>query len=154
MRLLPNLAGRRKTAAPYKFFGPSLPLRVYDVLPEGTDGFETARTSMVPKPLGAECNRRGCLMTFAPVMWTIWGVLVAAMAALHVYRSNLMRDEEDQVFLDDSFEHEKSAQAVIAAKVNKVEPVLRIFEWSVAVATVLVILYYIWQVAVVQLHLI
>jgi hypothetical protein len=87
-------------------------------------------------------------MAFVPVMWTIWCVLVAVMAALYIYRSNLTRDEEDQIFLDDSFEHEKTAQAAIIAKVSKVEPVLRVAQWMVAGMTVVVLTYYVRDILV------
>ena len=90
---------------------------------------------------------------FVPVMWSIWCVLVASVAALHVYRSNLTRDEEDQIFLDESFEHEKQAQAAIVTKVNKVEPVLHGLQWAVAAVTLIVIGYYLYEMVVVQLHL-
>jgi hypothetical protein len=82
-------------------------------------------------------------MTIVPVMWAVWGLIVLSTAALYIYRSNLTRDEEDQIFLDDSFEHEKNAQAAIIAKVNKVQPVLRIALWLVGIATLFVIGYYI-----------
>lgn len=81
-------------------------------------------------------------MTLVPVMWSVWGLLVVLTAALYVYRSNLERDEEDQIFLDDSFEHEKTAQAAIIAKVNKVQPLLRVSWWLVGLATACVIVYY------------
>jgi hypothetical protein len=87
-------------------------------------------------------------MTFMPVMWTVWGVVVAAAALLHVYRGSLMKDEEDQIFLDESFDHEKLAQAAIVAKVNKVEPVLKIAYWLVAAMTVIVVAYYIRDIMV------
>ena len=82
-------------------------------------------------------------MTFVPVMWSVWGLFVLIMAALILYRSRLTRDEEDQIFLDDSFSQEKSLQAAIIAKVNKVQPLVRISEIVVAVATLFVIGYYI-----------
>jgi hypothetical protein len=87
-------------------------------------------------------------MTFMPVMWTVWGVLVGAAALLHVYRGSLTKDEEDQIFLDDSFEHEKLAQAAIVARVNKVEPVLKIAYWLVAAMTLVVVVYYIRDILV------
>jgi hypothetical protein len=82
-------------------------------------------------------------MAIVPVMWVVWSALVAFTAALYVYRSNLTKDEEDQIFLDDSFNHERVAQAAIVAKVNKIQPLLRVALWLVAVATLFVIGYYI-----------
>ncbi|MGO9435182.1 MAG: hypothetical protein ACLPH3_04030 [Terracidiphilus sp.] len=82
-------------------------------------------------------------MGIAPILWTVWSALVIFTAALYIYRSNLTKDEEDQIFLDDSFNHVKSAQAAIVDKVNKVQPLLRVALWLVGVATVLVLGYYI-----------
>jgi hypothetical protein len=82
-------------------------------------------------------------MTFVPIMWTVWSAVVLIMAALYIYRSSLTRDEEDQIFLDDSFEHEKTAQAVIVSKVAKVEPMLKVVRWVVGAMTAVVILYYV-----------
>jgi hypothetical protein len=82
-------------------------------------------------------------MTFAPVMWTIWAAFVVFTAAMYIYRSSLARDEEDQIFLDDSFEHEKAAQALICSKVAKVEPLVRVGYWLVAAMTVIVVAYYV-----------
>jgi hypothetical protein len=82
-------------------------------------------------------------MTFAPVMWTVWAAFVVFTAAVYIYRSSLTRDEEDQIFLDDSFEHEKAAQAVIVSKVARVEPLVRVGYWLVAAMTVVVVAYYV-----------
>ena len=43
---------------------------------------------------------------FVPVMWIIWSAFVLFMAVLYIYRSSLTKNEEDQIFLDDSFAHE------------------------------------------------
>jgi hypothetical protein len=90
-------------------------------------------------------------MTFVPVMWTVWAAFVTLMAGLYIYRSSLTRDEEDQIFLDDSFDHERAAQAVITAKVAKVEPLVRVARWIVVAMTVFVIAYYIRDIML-QLH--
>jgi len=87
-------------------------------------------------------------MTFLPVMWTVWGVLVVCAAILHVYRGSIAQNEEDQIFLDESFDHERLAQAAIVAKVNKVEPVLKVAYWLVAAMTVVVVLYYVRDILV------
>ncbi len=87
-------------------------------------------------------------MTFMPVMWVVWSLLVLVMAGLYIYRSSLTKDEEDQIFLDDSFDHERNAQAAIVAKVNRLEPALKVSYWLVAVMTVVVIVYYVWDILV------
>ena len=92
-------------------------------------------------------------MSFVLVMWMIWSLLVLILAALYIYRSNLTKNEEDQIFLDDSFEHEKAEQAVIAAKLAKIEPVVLTARWIVIVATGAVIVYYVWSILHFELHI-
>jgi len=82
-------------------------------------------------------------MTFVPMMWTVWGVFVALMLSLHIYRGSLEKNEDDQIFLDDSFEHERTEQMAIVAKVQKVEPALRVAKWLALTMTVIVIVYYV-----------
>jgi hypothetical protein len=85
-------------------------------------------------------------MTIVPVMWAVWGLLLVIAAAIYLYRSRLTRDEEDQIFLSDGFDHERVAQTAILAKVNKIQPVLTLFMWLVGAATVFVIAYYLWDI--------
>jgi hypothetical protein len=87
-------------------------------------------------------------MTFVPVMWTAWAALVVITAGLYIYRSNLTRDEEDQIFLDDSFEHEKVEQAAIVARAQKLEPALRVAQWLVVAMTAVVLIYYVRDILV------
>ena len=87
-------------------------------------------------------------MTFAPIMWSVWGVCVALMLSLHIYRGNLEKDEDDQIFLDDSFDHERAAQTAIVARVHKIEPALRLAKWLALAMTVVVIVYYIRDIMV------
>jgi len=82
-------------------------------------------------------------MAIAPVLWAVWGVLVLFTAALFIYRSTLTKNEEDQIFLDDSFDHMKIEQAAIVAKVNKIQPLLRVAMWLVGAATLSVVGYYV-----------
>jgi type VI protein secretion system component VasF len=82
-------------------------------------------------------------MKFVPVMWTVWGVLALITAALYIYRSSLTRDEDDQLYLDDAFQQEKSAQEAIVAKVNKTEPALRVSLWAIGAMTLFVAGFYI-----------
>ena len=81
-----------------------------------------------------------------PVMWSVWGVLVLIMSGLFIYRSNLSKDEEDQVFLDDAFNHERTAQAAIVTKINKVQPLVKAATALVGVATLFVVGYYVMDI--------
>ena len=81
-----------------------------------------------------------------PVVWSVWSLCVLFVAVMYLYRSRLTRDEEDQIFLGDSFSHERTAQAAIAEKVSKIEPLVKTSVWLAGGATVLVIAYYIWDV--------
>ena len=85
-------------------------------------------------------------MTMVPVMWSIWGALILILAVLYLYRSRLERDEEDQIFLDDSFNHVKSQQAAILEKVSKIQPAFRVSMGLAGAATLFVIAYYVWDV--------
>ncbi len=86
-------------------------------------------------------------MTLVPtIMWAVWTLLLVITAAVYLYQSRLTRDEEDQIFLSDGFEHEKSAQTAIQAKVTKIQPMLKACQVLVGVATVFVIGYYIIDV--------
>jgi heme/copper-type cytochrome/quinol oxidase subunit 2 len=85
-------------------------------------------------------------MTLVPMMWIVWGVLAVLAAALYLYRSSLTRDEEGQIYLDDAFQHEKTAQEALVAKVSKVEPALRVSIWLIGIWTLMVVAYYVWDV--------
>jgi hypothetical protein len=86
-------------------------------------------------------------------MWIVWSAFVCIATALYIYRSNLTKNEEDQIFLDDSFSHEQSEQAAIVARVAKVEPIVRIARWLVVGMTVIVVAYYVRDILL-QLHVI
>jgi hypothetical protein len=79
-------------------------------------------------------------------LWSVWSAFALFLAVLHVYRSSLGRDEEDQIFLDDSFDHQKAEQAVITARVAKIDPWIRIASWLLAAMSVLVVIYYVRDV--------
>lgn len=85
-------------------------------------------------------------MPFVPVMWSVWGLTILVLAFMFLYRSRLSRDEEDQLFLGESFSHEQTAQQAIIAKVNKVQPLIRVSKIVAGVATLFVIGYYLTDV--------
>jgi hypothetical protein len=82
----------------------------------------------------------------APVMWSVWGGILLLFILVKVYSGRVGRDEESQIFLGDSMQQERSAQAVIAAKVNKVEPVKKAVIALLGMATLWVIGYYLFDI--------
>lgn len=92
-------------------------------------------------------------MTFVPILWSAWGAVVVLLLSLHIYRGSLEKNEDDQIFLDDSFDHEKAAQMAIVAKVQKIEPALRVAKWLALTMTIVVIVYYIRDILV-QLNIV
>jgi hypothetical protein len=76
-------------------------------------------------------------------MWSIWGALVLLMIILKIYNSRLTRDEDDQLILDDSFNHIKVEQDILMAKIHKLEPIMRVATGLAGAATLFVIGYYI-----------
>jgi cbb3-type cytochrome oxidase subunit 3 len=123
-----------------------VPIRRYDGQPYGPSTHETAIPARTRRYLGPGVFWRWSMTGFVPVMWTVWGVLVLILVALYVYRAKLTQDEDDQLILDESFDNVKNEQAEIIAKVNKIEPLVRILKWAVALATVSVLAYYIWDI--------
>ncbi len=85
-------------------------------------------------------------MTIVPMIWATWGAVVLFAVSLYLYRSSLQKNEEDQIFLDDSFDHQRAEQAAIVARVHKIEPLLRVAFWLVGIASLGVIGYYVMDV--------
>jgi hypothetical protein len=83
---------------------------------------------------------------FAPVMWSVWGAFVLLFIVVKIFTGRVARDEESQIFLGDAMLQEKSAQAAIAAKVNKIEPVRKATLVLVGLATVFVVGYYLFDI--------
>ena len=83
---------------------------------------------------------------FVPIMWAVWGVLIAITLALKIYTGRLSRDEDDQLVLDPAFDHIKDEQAAIVAKVNEIEPLRKVMLWLAVAMTIVVIGYYVMDV--------
>ena len=82
-----------------------------------------------------------------PIMLMVWAGLALITAVLYAYRTSLTRDEEDQLFLDDAFSHEKAVQDAILAKVNRIEPAIRASLIATVAMTVIVVGYHGWNAA-------
>jgi hypothetical protein len=54
-----------------------------------------------------------------------WGAVTLALIILLFYRSTLTRQEDDQLFIDESSSSRATEQRELIAKVNKINPVLK-----------------------------
>jgi hypothetical protein len=79
------------------------------------------------------------------ILWIVWAVVLAIMLILLAYRGTLTRYEEDQLFLDEAADHQKQEQNELLAKVNKIQPFVRVATGATCVLTACVIGYYVWD---------
>ena len=86
-------------------------------------------------------------MSLNPVLLTIWAILSTCFLALLVYRGQLTRYEDDQLFLDDniSTSHERNLQRSIVRKVTRIEPVVRVLGGAAGLITVCAVGIYVWN---------
>jgi hypothetical protein len=83
---------------------------------------------------------------FALDMWIVWGVLAILFAAVKIYSDSLIKNEENQLILDDAFSQLKSEQATIQANVHKLAPIKMASMWIWIAASVFVVGYYILDI--------
>ena len=55
-----------------------------------------------------------------------WGVVTGILLILLFYRSTLTRQEDDQLFIDESSSSRATEQSQLIAKVNKINPLVKI----------------------------
>jgi len=60
--------------------------------------------------------------------WSLiaWGVVTGILFILLFYRSTLTRQEDDQLFIDESSSSRATEQSQLIAKVNKINPLVKL----------------------------
>jgi hypothetical protein len=59
-------------------------------------------------------------------MLIVWGVVTGIFLILLFYRSALTRQEDDQLFIDESSSSRATEQSQLIAKVNKINPLVKL----------------------------
>jgi flagellar biosynthesis/type III secretory pathway M-ring protein FliF/YscJ len=90
-------------------------------------------------------NRKRWMM-IVPVMWVVWCSLVVLLLIVKMYASRLSRDEDDQLVLQDSFDHVRVEQANIVARLNKLQPIQTGVLVALGLATLFVAGYYVLDI--------
>ena len=59
-------------------------------------------------------------------MLIAWGIVTGILLILLFYRSTLTRQEDDQLFIDESSSSRATEQSQLIAKVNKINPLVKL----------------------------
>jgi hypothetical protein len=85
-------------------------------------------------------------MSVNPILLFVWAALAACFLALLVYRGQLTRYEDEQLFLNDDVNtQEHQAQLDIVRRVNRVTPIVNLFGGAAGLVTASVVGLYVWQ---------
>ena len=85
-------------------------------------------------------------MNLNPILLIVWAALAACFGALLLYRGQLTRYEDDQLFLNDQLHaHEQQEQTQIVQKLNKLQPIIRILGGAAALTPACVVGIYVYN---------
>ena len=84
-------------------------------------------------------------MSLLTMLLIAWAVLTAVLIVLLIYRSTLVMHEDDQLFLNDSESHMQKEQTEVIDKLNKVQPLVRVFGSASALLILVIAAMVIWQ---------
>ncbi len=85
-------------------------------------------------------------MTMNPILLAVWAVLAACFVGLLIYRGQLTRYEDDQLFLNESLhQHEQQQQYTIVRRIKMLQPIVRGLGGAAALTTALVVGLYVWD---------
>ena len=85
-------------------------------------------------------------MEMNPVLLIVWAVLAACFGALLIYRSQLTRYEDEQLFLNgEANNNVEQEQTEIVRRVTRIEPLVRICGGAVGLMTASVVGIYVWN---------
>ncbi len=80
-----------------------------------------------------------------PVLLIVWAALAACFGALLIYRGQLTRYEDDQLFLNNELHaNEQQQQTQIVQKLHKLQPIIRVLGGAAALTTACVVGLYVW----------
>lgn len=85
------------------------------------------------------------IMGYMPVVWIVWAGVITFLLILLVYRSNITRYEEDQIFLDDAGSHQKKEQEDLLVREKKIQPLIRVVTGVTCVLTAGILGVYVWD---------
>jgi hypothetical protein len=89
---------------------------------------------------------RRITMTLNPIVLTVWAVLAAVFFGLLIYRGQLTRYEDEQLFLGDSVtKHAMEEHNQIISRVERLQPIVRIVGAAASLMTAFAVGLYVWD---------
>ncbi len=79
------------------------------------------------------------------ILLIVWGILTAVLVILLIYRGTLTMQEDDQLFLEESESHMAQEQMEIMAKVNKINPFVKVLGAASGVLILIIAGMFIYQ---------
>ena len=80
-----------------------------------------------------------------PLLLSVWAALTICFLALLVYRGQLTRYEDEQLFLNDTNTREREMQTAIVRRIEKIQPVVRLVGGAAGLATACAVGMYVWN---------
>ncbi len=83
-----------------------------------------------------------------PILMFVWAILAASFMGLLVYRGQLTRYEDDQLFLNDEHSHaaeQERQHTLLVAKIQKLKPVVTALGGAAGLVTASVVGIYVWD---------
>ena len=95
---------------------------------------------------GERTYRKVKNMAIVPVIWTAWIASLLLLIGVSIYAARVTKDEDDQLFLSEASTRIRSEQASIAAQAGKVQPIRKGALVVVAVTSLCVLGYYVFDI--------
>lgn len=89
------------------------------------------------------------MLTINPILLAVWAALAVCFVGLLMYRGQLTRYEDEQLFLNEEVNRsEREQQTRIVRRIHRIEPALRVFGGAAGLVTVCIVgmvVYDAWQ---------
>lgn len=79
------------------------------------------------------------------ILLIVWAVLIVCFLALLVYRGQLARYEDEQLFLSDEVSAEQESQQAIVRRLKAIDPIVKIVGGAAGLATAFAVGLYVWD---------
>jgi hypothetical protein len=80
-----------------------------------------------------------------PLLLSVWAALTMCFVGLLVYRGQLTRYEDEQLFLNDNNTHEREMQTTIVRKIEKLQPIVRLVGGAAGLVTACAVGIYVYN---------